>query len=80
MTAIGAAAPRSDADTKVRGTAIYGVDVSLPGMLHGAIMRSPVARGRIRRIDTTKAETMPGVSYRQNSLRCPIPSNRPQHP
>ncbi|MEX0796244.1 MAG: xanthine dehydrogenase family protein molybdopterin-binding subunit [Acidimicrobiia bacterium] len=61
MTAIGAAAPRSDADTKVRGTATYGVDVSLPGMIHGAIMRSPVARGRIRRIDTSKAESMPGV-------------------
>ena len=61
MTALGAAAPRRDADPKVRGTAIYGVDVSLPGMIHGAILRSPVARGRIRRIDTSKAEAMPGV-------------------
>jgi CO/xanthine dehydrogenase Mo-binding subunit len=49
MSALGAAAPRKDADPKVRGTAAYGVDVSLPGMIHGAILRSPVAKGRIRR-------------------------------
>lgn len=61
MTAVGSPAPRRDAEPKARGTAVYGVDVSLPGMLHGAILRSPVARGRIRRIDTSRAEAMPGV-------------------
>lgn len=61
MSALGAAAPRKDADPKVRGTAVYGVDVSLPGMIHGAILRSPFAKGRIRRLDTSKAEAMPGV-------------------
>ena len=62
MTALGSSAPRRDGNSKVRGTAIYGVDVSLPGMIHGAVFRSPVARGRIRRIDTSKAEVLPGVS------------------
>lgn len=61
MTALGVAAPRQDGDTKVRGTATYGVDVVLPGMLYGAILRSPIARGRIRRIETSQAEVMQGV-------------------
>src|SRR5215203_6484499 len=45
----------------VRGKGRYLDDIVLPGMLHGAILRSPVAHARIRSIDTTAAAAHPGV-------------------
>jgi CO/xanthine dehydrogenase Mo-binding subunit len=61
MTAIGTSPTRSDAGLKVTGAARYTVDVELPGMLHAAIVRSPVAAGRIVRLDTTAARNLAGV-------------------
>jgi CO/xanthine dehydrogenase Mo-binding subunit len=61
LSSLGSSVARSDGTAKVRGSADYTVDISLPGMIHGAVLRSPVARGRIRRLDTTKAEAMEGV-------------------
>jgi len=46
---------------KVTGRALYGADYRLPGMLYGRILRSPHAHARIRSIDTSKAEALPGV-------------------
>ena len=43
------------------GRAAYGADLSLPGMLCGAVVRSPHAHARIVSIDTSRAERMPGV-------------------
>ncbi|MEU5549800.1 MULTISPECIES: aerobic carbon-monoxide dehydrogenase large subunit [unclassified Micromonospora] len=45
----------------VRGRGRYVDDVQLPGMLHLAILRSPVAHARIVSIDTSAAEASPGV-------------------
>jgi aerobic carbon-monoxide dehydrogenase large subunit len=45
----------------VRGQGNYTDDVVLPGMLHGAILRSPVAHARIVSIDTSEALARPGV-------------------
>ncbi len=45
----------------VRGHGNYVDDVSLPGMVHGAILRSPFAHARINGIDTSRAEQLPGV-------------------
>jgi len=45
----------------VRGHGSYVDDVRLPGMLHGAILRSPLAHARITRIDTSAAEAHPKV-------------------
>ncbi|MGH9300578.1 MAG: aerobic carbon-monoxide dehydrogenase large subunit [Acidimicrobiales bacterium] len=45
----------------IRGKGNYIDDVSLPGMLHMEILRSPLAHARIRSIDTTKAYEIPGV-------------------
>jgi len=45
----------------VRGRGTYVDDVVLPGMLHGAILRSPQAHARIRSIDTSQAEAHPKV-------------------
>ena len=45
----------------VRGQGNYVDDVNLPGMLHSAILRSPYAHARIKSIDTSAAEALPGV-------------------
>ncbi len=45
----------------LRGQGTYVDDVTMPGMLHSAILRSPYAHARIRSIDTSAAEALPGV-------------------
>ncbi len=45
----------------LRGQGNYVDDVNLPGMLHGAVLRSPFAHARIVSIDTSAAEALPGV-------------------
>jgi CO/xanthine dehydrogenase Mo-binding subunit len=52
---------RPDGVDKVTGRARYGADAFAPGQLVGAILRSPHAHARIRKIDTAKAEKMKGV-------------------
>ncbi len=58
---IGTTPLRHDGVDKVTGRAQYGADLRLPGMLHGAVLRSPHAHARIRSIDTRAAEAYPGV-------------------
>lgn len=58
---IGKRFPRVDAIVKATGEAKYAGDLSLPGMLHGKILRSPYPHARILNIDTTKAKKLPGV-------------------
>lgn len=60
-TVIGTRPPRVDAPTKVTGQALFATDVVMPGMLYGKILRSPYAHARIRRLDTRRAEALPGV-------------------
>jgi CO/xanthine dehydrogenase Mo-binding subunit len=52
---------RVDAIEKVTGTAQYVADVRLPGMLQGRILRSPHPHARLRHVDTSRAERVPGV-------------------
>lgn len=52
---------RPDGVDKVTGRAQFGADKAAPGMLHGAILRSPHAHAKIVSIDTSKAEAMKGV-------------------
>ena len=52
---------RPDGADKVTGKARYAADTNLPGMLFGRVLRSPHAHARIRSIDTSKAEALPGV-------------------
>ncbi len=61
MTAIGESVPRQDAEAKLRGTAVYGIDYEEPHYLHGKILRATVPAARIVRLDTSKAEQIPGV-------------------
>ncbi|MFI5266505.1 MAG: xanthine dehydrogenase family protein molybdopterin-binding subunit [Chloroflexota bacterium] len=52
---------RVDAIEKVTGTAQYVADVRIPGLLDGRILRSPYPHARVRHVDTSKAERLPGV-------------------
>ena len=58
---IGQNIPRADGRDKVTGAGIYAGDLKLPGMLYGKVLRSPFAHARVKRIDSRKAEAMPGV-------------------
>ncbi len=58
---IGTRPIRPDGVEKVTGKALYGADVHLPDLVHGAVLRSPHAHARIRSIDTGAAEALPGV-------------------
>src|SRR6478752_4882384 len=60
-SAVGTRPIRHDGLDKVTGRANYGADLALPGMLHGAVLRSPHAHARIVRIDTKAAEAVAGV-------------------
>lgn len=52
---------RPDGTDKVTGAAKYGADIHLGGMLYGKVLRSPYAHARIVRLDTSRAEKLPGV-------------------
>ena len=58
---VGKGVPRVDGPAKAMGKARYTVDVNLPGMLYGKILRSPYPHAKILHIDTTEAEKLPGV-------------------
>ena len=61
LRVVGQRLPRVDAGERVTGRAVYPADFMRPGMLEGAVLRSPYAHARIRSIDTAKARTLPGV-------------------
>lgn len=58
---VGTRPDRPDGLDKVTGRARYGADISAPGMLWAAVVRSPHAHARIVKIDTSKAEALTGV-------------------
>ena len=74
---VGTRPPRHDGFDKVTGAARFGADINLPGMLHGKILRSPHAHARIRSIDTSKAEALPGVMAVATAQDFPIVQARP---
>jgi 4-hydroxybenzoyl-CoA reductase alpha subunit len=61
LTVVGAGLPMLDAGAKVSGSAQFVDDIMLPGMLHGKLLRSPLAHAKILHIDTSKARSLPGV-------------------
>ena len=58
---VGHSVPRVDGVDKVTGKAKFVGDIDVPGMLYGKILRSPYPHARIRAIDATEAEALPGV-------------------
>ena len=71
---VGSRPIRHDGADKVTGRARYSADVHLPGMLHGKVLRSPHAHARIRSIDTSKADVLPGVRAIVTSAVLPQPT------
>ncbi|MBW1801047.1 MAG: molybdopterin-dependent oxidoreductase [Deltaproteobacteria bacterium] len=58
---VGKRIPQPDAVQKVTGTARFSADVKLPGMLYARILRSKYAHAKVKSIDTSRAEALPGV-------------------
>jgi isoquinoline 1-oxidoreductase subunit beta len=65
---IGRSLPRLDTPCKVDGSAEFGIDVKLPGMLHAALAQCPTLGGVAKSFDAAAAEKMPGV---RKVLNCP---------
>ncbi len=61
FTVVGKATPRLDTRGKVDGTAVFGLDVSIPGMLTVVVARPPVFGGKVKSFDAAKAKAVPGV-------------------
>ena len=61
MNVVGHNVPRIDSYERVTGRATYTGDVRLPGMLYARVLRSPHPHARIRSIDVSRAEALPGV-------------------
>lgn len=53
---------RLDAVAKSTGTAVYGIDIDVPGMHYAVVRRSPVAGARLKSVDKSAAASMPGVT------------------
>ena len=52
---------RIELPTKVNGSAIYAIDVQVPGMIYGAVLRSPVEGGAPDKLDDAAAKAVAGV-------------------
>jgi len=61
MMAVGVSVPRVDGPAKVSGTAQYTADIELPGLLYARVLRSPYPHARVLRVDSSRAEHLPGV-------------------
>jgi CO/xanthine dehydrogenase Mo-binding subunit len=68
---VGARQPVADALLKATGQTVYTGDLKFPNMLHGKILFSPVAHARIKNIDTSEAEALPGVKAVVSHLNAP---------
>jgi isoquinoline 1-oxidoreductase/isoquinoline 1-oxidoreductase beta subunit len=61
FTIIGTSPKRLDIDAKVRGTATYGIDVQLPGMLYANVAKPPTFGGSVASYNDAAARATPGV-------------------
>ena len=61
LSIVGKRYPRVDGIARVTGRARYTQDLYLPGMLHIRVLRSPYPRARVRAIDASRAQALPGV-------------------
>ena len=73
---IGSRPIRHDGAEKVTGRARYGADMNPAGLLHAKALRSPHAHARIKSIDTSKAEALPGVRAVVTAAELPQPRGR----
>jgi CO/xanthine dehydrogenase Mo-binding subunit len=61
LSIVGRPHPRVEGTEKVTGRARYSYDIHLPGQLYARVLRSPHPHARILRVDTARAEALPGV-------------------
>ena len=61
FTIVGKRTKRLDTPAKVNGTAEFGIDVKLPGMVYASLEQCPVIGGAVKSFDASKAKSMPGV-------------------
>jgi isoquinoline 1-oxidoreductase beta subunit len=60
---IGKPLRRLDTPMKTNGTAVFGLDKEIPGMLHAAVERNPRLRGKVKSFDDTATRKVPGVKH-----------------
>jgi isoquinoline 1-oxidoreductase subunit beta len=63
FTLMGKSLPRLDIPEKVNGSAIFGMDVKLPGLLTARVVRCPVFGGKVASFNADKAKAVPGVKH-----------------
>ena len=61
FTIVGKKTKRLDTPAKTNGTAVFGIDVKMPGMVYAALEQCPVIGGKVVSFDAAKAKAMPGV-------------------
>ena len=66
---IGKDVMRVELPSKVNGSATYGIDVQVPGMLYGTVLRAPVEGSVPDKIDDAKAKAVAGVTARRSGCR-----------
>jgi isoquinoline 1-oxidoreductase beta subunit len=71
---VGKPVPIVDLDPIIRGKAIYGIDIVLPGMKYASVERCPVYGGKALRFDPTDALKIPGIEQVVEIAATPIPS------
>ena len=63
FTLMGTSVPRLDIPEKVNGSAVFGMDVKLPGLLTARVVRCPVFGGKVASFNADKAKAIPGVKH-----------------
>lgn len=58
---IGKSIPRPDIPSKVDGSALFGYDTKIPGMVYASVEHCPVFRGKVKSFDASAAKAVPGV-------------------
>ncbi|MBV8070493.1 MAG: xanthine dehydrogenase family protein molybdopterin-binding subunit [Acidobacteriaceae bacterium] len=58
---IGKSLPRTDIPSKVDGSAVFGLDVRVPGMVYAVVARCPVFGGKVKKLDASEAKALKGV-------------------
>jgi 4-hydroxybenzoyl-CoA reductase subunit alpha len=73
FTVVGKSIPRVEGYDKVTGRAQFTDDIDLHGLVYAQVLKSTIAHGKIKRIDTGAAEKLPGVLVVFTGKDCPTP-------